>query len=67
MILHEAGVPPIHTSQESFMHFSQKAKQNLYLVHIANKDLKKDLGLKIAKAGIEHTIVLIPPNSNKEM
>ncbi|KAL4426292.1 hypothetical protein ABPG74_006549 [Tetrahymena malaccensis] len=67
LILHEAGVPPIHTAQESFMHLSAKAKQNLYLVHIANKDLKKELGLKIAKSGIEHTIVLIPANANKEM
>jgi hypothetical protein len=32
------------------------------LVHIANKDLKKDLGLKIAKVGVEHTIVLISAN-----
>ena len=67
MILHEAGVPPIHTSQESFKHLSTNARKNLFLVHIATKDLNKELGLKIAKTGVEHTIVLHSANSNREM
>lgn len=60
-------MPPIHTPQESFKHFSAQSRQNLFLLHIATKDLKKELGLKIAKAGVEHTIVLHAANSNREM
>ena len=40
LILHEAGVPPIHTPLSSFKNFSEKALSNLYLLHIAEKDLK---------------------------
>lgn len=31
------------------------------------KDLIKDSGLKIAKTGIENTMILIPPNTNKNI
>lgn len=39
----------------------------MYLVHTAMKDLIKDSGLKIAKTGIENTMILIPPNTNKNI
>lgn len=39
----------------------------MYLVHIAEKDLLKNKGLKIAKTGIENTIILIGPNSGKNI
>jgi hypothetical protein len=37
----------------------------MYLVHIAEKDLLKNSGLKIAKTGIENTMILMPSNANK--
>lgn len=34
---------------------------------MAQKDLRKDLGLKLAKTGIENTMILIPSNANKHI
>jgi hypothetical protein len=42
-----------------------KVKNRIYLVHTAEKDLLKDAGLKIAKTGIENTMILLPSNANK--
>lgn len=67
IILHEAGVPPIHTAQIVLAKLPNKVKNRLYLVHTAEKDLRKDLGLKIAKTGIENTMILIPSNTNKHI
>jgi len=36
----------------------------MLLIHIAEKDLIKNSGLKIAKPGIEHTLILHPTGSN---
>lgn len=33
----------------------------MYLVHVAAKDILKDSGLKVARAGIENTLILIRP------
>lgn len=65
IILHEAGVPPIHTSQKVLAALSDKIKSRMYLVHTAEKDLLKDSGLKLAKAGVENTMVLIPWTDNQ--
>ncbi|CAD8147244.1 unnamed protein product [Paramecium pentaurelia] len=67
LILHEAGVPPIHTAQSVLGKLPNNIKNRLYLVHTAQKDLKKELGLKIAKTGIENTMILIPSNTNKHL
>ena len=34
----------------------------MYLVHVAAKDVLKGSGLKVAKPGIENTLILIRPN-----
>ena len=71
LILHEAGVPPIHTPISTFSALSDDIKvfyfkclyfmqSRLYLVHVAEKDVPPNLGLKIAKIGVENTIILIP-------
>lgn len=44
-----------------------KIKNKLYLVHTAEKDFKKEYGLKIAKPGITNTMILIPSNTNKHI
>jgi hypothetical protein len=36
-------------------------------VHTAEKDLLKNSGLKLAKTGIENTMILIPSNANKSI
>lgn len=39
----------------------------MLLIHIAEKDLLKDSGLKIAKHGIENTLILHPSGFHKNM
>jgi hypothetical protein len=42
-------------------------KNRIYLVHVAAKDVLKGSGLKVAKAGIENTLILIRPNIQSEI
>lgn len=58
LILHEAGVPPIHTPTKVLEEFSPAIKERLYLVHIASKDIPIGTGLKAAIPGLENTIIL---------
>ncbi|MDC3378948.1 cAMP/cGMP-dependent 3',5'-cyclic-AMP/GMP phosphodiesterase [Planctomycetota bacterium] len=58
LVLHEAGVPPLHTPVESLVALPDDVKERLYVVHIAEKDLPTDAGLKVAPCGVEHTLVL---------
>lgn len=39
----------------------------MYLVHVAAKDVLKGSGLKVAKAGIENTLILIRPNIQQDI
>ncbi|EGR27820.1 hypothetical protein IMG5_188460 [Ichthyophthirius multifiliis] len=67
IILHEAGVPPIHTPQTILAALPSHIKNKMMLIHIAEKDLLKNNGLKIAKTGIENTIILYPSESNNNI
>lgn len=74
VVLHEAGVPPIHTPISALKSlpnevaiinllfliiiWSNQKKERIYLYHIADKDIPKDCGLKGAKSGVENTIIL---------
>ena len=61
-ILHEAGIPPLHTPTTALAALPDDVKKRLYLVHIAAKDLPKDGGLRPAREGLEHTIRVEPSN-----
>lgn len=56
VVVHEAGVPPLHTPATVLADLPDDVKERLFLVHIAEKDLPKDRGLKMARVGIENTI-----------
>lgn len=56
VVLHEAGVPPLHTPLSVLAALPEDAKERLYLVHIADKDVPRDKGLKGAHVGLENTI-----------
>lgn len=58
MILHEAGVPPIHTPQKVLAELPDSVKKKMYLIHIAEKDLLKDSGLRIPQVGFDSTIII---------
>ena len=40
MILHEAGIPPIHTPINVLNKLDEKIKNNLLLYHVAKKDVE---------------------------
>jgi CRP-like cAMP-binding protein/glyoxylase-like metal-dependent hydrolase (beta-lactamase superfamily II) len=61
LVLHEAGVPPIHTPPARLAELPAEVKQRLRLIHIAEADLPAGCGLRLARTGFEHTIVLPVP------
>jgi CRP-like cAMP-binding protein len=56
LILHEAGVPPLHTPSSVLAQLPDDVKARLYVVHIAEKDVPKGSGLKVARTGVENTL-----------
>ena len=63
LVVHEAGVPPIHTPPERLMELPDDVKQRLRLIHIAEAALPKDCGLKLARTGFDQTISLPVPDA----
>lgn len=57
-ILHEAGVPPIHTPVSTLTALPEDVKERLYVVHVSKKDIPSDSGLKTAEVGPDNTIVI---------
>jgi CRP-like cAMP-binding protein/glyoxylase-like metal-dependent hydrolase (beta-lactamase superfamily II) len=58
LILHEAGVPPIHTPIETLCGLDDATKSRLYVNHISADKLPAEGGLKLAPPGVEATLVL---------
>ncbi len=56
VVLHEAGIPPLHTPVSALAALPESVKRRLLLVHIASKDVPE--GLTAAQVGLEHTIRL---------
>ncbi|KAJ0397474.1 hypothetical protein P43SY_006158 [Pythium insidiosum] len=65
-ILHEAGVPPIHTPLKTLMNLEESIRKRVYVVHTAAKDIPADCGLRGAPEGVHATITLdtkLPENA----
>eukprot|EP01116_Phalansterium_solitarium_P000343 TRINITY_DN1021_c0_g1_i1.p1 TRINITY_DN1021_c0_g1~~TRINITY_DN1021_c0_g1_i1.p1 ORF type:complete len:759 (+),score=283.00 TRINITY_DN1021_c0_g1_i1:679-2955(+) len=58
LILHEAGVPPIHTPVSILAALNDDIKGRLWVIHTSHKALPPGSGLKIAPEGVENTLVL---------
>ena len=63
LILHEAGVPPIHTPTDILSKLPEDVKRRMYCVHVSKKGgmgqpFPFDQGLKIAACGVENSIRL---------
>ncbi len=58
IILHESGVPPIHTPMATLAALPDDVKKRLYVVHTTNSQVPKDKGLKAALTGVENTLTL---------
>lgn len=67
VILHEAGVPPLHTPVSVLAALPDDVKERLYLCHVASRDVPEGVGLKVARVGLEHTIrIEVPRSPNAE-
>lgn len=66
VILHEAGIPPIHTPLSSLNKLSDEIKKKIYLYHIAEKDIPEDSGFQKANSGLENTVYLLNPKNYQE-
>jgi len=58
IILHEAGVPPIHTPINILKELDDEIKQRMYIVHTAS--VPEGCGLKLAPPGTAATLQLDP-------
>lgn len=58
LIIHEAGIPPIHTRASYLQELPEDVKQRMLLVHTQKKDLPPDSGLRVAPSGLQETITL---------
>lgn len=56
VVLHEAGVPPIHTPVHCLAALPADVKERLRLVHIAKKDVPAGQGLESAAVGLDETL-----------
>ena len=67
IIIHEAGIPPIHTPLKILDELDPKIKEKLYLVHIGDKDVQPYPTLKKNPIGIEHSIVVLEAEPHDNM
>jgi len=65
LVLHEAGIPPIHTPVTVLQRVPEEYRKNLYIIHIAEAAAGKS-ELKLAKAGVENTIVIQKDNTRAD-
>lgn len=57
-ILHEAGIPPIHTPLKTLEALPEDVKARLHVVHVAASAIPEGSQLNVAKTGVENTIEL---------
>lgn len=55
VIVHEAGIPPIHTPMKALSALPEDVKKRLYIIHIATASAEGS-EFKLARAGVDNTI-----------
>jgi hypothetical protein len=60
LIVHEMGVPPIHTPADALASLSEEIKQKMIVVHVSKDKIPAGSGLNSAREGLENTYVLYP-------
>ena len=67
LILHEMGIPPIHTPSDVLASFSDEIKKKMYLVHVCAKHIPPNKGLKSAPEGLDNTIILVKESAPRDI
>ncbi|MBI3891992.1 MAG: cyclic nucleotide-binding domain-containing protein [Candidatus Wallbacteria bacterium] len=58
LILHEAGIPPIHTPVEALAGLGEEIRKRMLLVHVSQKSIPEGSGLQVAPTGLDRTLDL---------
>lgn len=58
LVIHEAGIPPLHTPPNELAKLPLRVKKKLYLVHTTKDGLPKGAGLRMAPQGLSGTLRL---------
>jgi CRP-like cAMP-binding protein len=58
LVIHEAGVPPIHTSTSFLDSLSEDIKSRLYIVHTTQSAIPEGSNLRLAPLGLENSLEL---------
>lgn len=67
LILHEAGIPPVHTPVKCLADLPDDVKERLLLTHISRSAIPDDCGLKLAPPGAAQTVRIEVPTSDMEL
>lgn len=57
VIFHESGIPPLHTPIRVLNALPEEVQKRIIVYHIAAKDFPAETSLRLAKFGMENTIV----------
>lgn len=58
LIIHEAGIPPIHTPMSVLASLPDDVKSRIYLTHVSQTAIPADSGLRLAPPGPAQTLVI---------
>ena len=61
LILHEAGIPPIHTPVSVLAKLPAEVKEHIYLVHISDSAIPEGSGLRLAPTGAADSLEIPVP------
>lgn len=67
LILHEAGIPPIHTPMEVLASQPEEVKKRMFLTHVSASAIPPGSGLKLADTGTANTMEIPVPASEKSL
>ncbi|MEB3205364.1 MAG: cyclic nucleotide-binding domain-containing protein [Candidatus Sericytochromatia bacterium] len=59
LVLHEAGIPPLHTRLEELLQLPEDVRRRVMLIHLSARNLPEGTGMRIAPAGLDQTVALV--------
>jgi CRP-like cAMP-binding protein len=67
LLLHEAGIPPIHTPISVLASLPEEVKDRMYLVHVSHDAIPEGSGLQMAEPGTANTLEIDVPVPQKSL
>ena len=62
LIIHEAGIPPIHTPMAVLAALPEDVKERMYITHVSESAIPPGVGLRLAPPGVANTLrYCVPP------